>query len=106
MSSERLADDSDLQKIIRTAGRPLASSPSVVPPHEMPGEEGLIAGLRNLVALLRSGVAAPLALRERHGDLYRVQFIHRKLVAVWDADLVHQIAQNTDRVWSTALGWR
>jgi cytochrome P450 len=105
MSSEETRVDPDLQKIIRTASRPIGSSPKVTPPADMPGEEGMLAGLATLIGFTTKGVAHPLAKRERYGDIHKLQFMDRPIVAVWDADLVHRILQNEDRVWSTALGW-
>jgi cytochrome P450 len=105
MSSEPLLVDPDLQKIIRTASAPAASVPKVKPPREMPGDSGFLHGLRHLAGIVTTGIAHALESRARYGDIYRTQLVDNPMVAVWDADVVHGIVQNTDRLWSTALGW-
>jgi cytochrome P450 len=56
-------------------------------------------------SVLHRGIAYPLEMREKYGDIYRQSFAGVKMVIVWDAQEIHKILLNEDQIWSTAMGW-
>lgn len=94
-----------LEAVIKNAGAPVAVVRPVAAPKEMPGERGLLNGIRFFAGVFRRGVDFVVEKREAYGDVHCLQFFAAPLVMVWDADLIHQIMQNTDRGWSTAMAY-
>lgn len=86
-------------------GRPHAAIRPVVA-RDLPGERGLIAGLRNLRGWTHTGVDFMRARVAQHGPVFRMPLGPIEAIAVADPELVDQILRNEDRVWSAALGWR
>ncbi len=97
--------DPAIARIIERAGAPVAVPPNVAPPDTLPGTQSVIDGLRALFDSLRHGIVAYTDQRERYGDIYQGLFVTTPFIVVWDADEIHKILKNEDRVWSGAMGW-
>ena len=97
--------DPALLAIIKSAGRPVRSPKPPAPPTTLPGTMSFFESLRGLVGILRHGVAFASEVREQYGDVFRAPFVGTPMVVVWDADEIHKILKNEERVWSTAMGW-
>jgi cytochrome P450 len=101
----RVDVDPSLLAIIKSPGAPSKGPrPGPLPP-SVPGVEGVLAAITGVFGIVRHGVAHSAAMREKHGDIYRLPFAGSQVLFVWDADEIHKILKNEDRVWSTALGW-
>jgi cytochrome P450 len=95
-----------IRETVGDLGRP---SRAVRPSRDLdhlPGERGVIAGVRNAIALLREGATHSARQRARFGAVFRTQLGPTPMVCVADPELVLRVTRNEDRVWSTALGWR
>lgn len=86
-------------------GRPTAGLPPVRC-DQLPGEAGLVTGLRNLRAWMHTGVDFMRARVEQYGPVFRLPVGPIATVAVADPEAIERILRNDDRVWSAALGWR
>ncbi len=72
---------------------------------DIPGEDGPLAGTRNVVNFIKRGNAHWFDLRERFGTVYRTRFGPQTVVCVSDPELVAQILHNENRAWSAAIAW-
>lgn len=97
--------DPALLAVIESAGAPTKMPVLATPPAEAPGSLNPVLGAVNLVAFLRHGIGHAAKLRERYGDVYRASLAGVRMLVVWDADEIHRILKNDERLWSTALGW-
>ena len=95
-----------IREAVGDLGRP---SRAVRPSRDLdhlPGEGGVLAGVRNAVSMLREGAAHSARQRARFGPVFRAQLGPTPMVCVADPDLIIRVTRNEERVWSTALGWR
>ncbi len=97
--------DPSLLAAIKSPGAPQAGFRAPPLPESLPGLDGFLASVVIVFKSLHSGISYLTELRERHGDIYRVPFGGHPTVVVWDADEIHKIMKNEDRLWSTAMGW-
>jgi cytochrome P450 len=97
--------EAGLLSVIRSAGVPERGPKPPIPPDAIPGNMSLVEAAVGLVGNLRHGIAYSADVREKYGDIYRTPFIGLPLVTIWDADEIHKIMKNEERVWSTAMGW-
>jgi cytochrome P450 len=72
----------------------------------LPGDRGLLAGLRTIAGMFRHGEAYFIRQHQRYGPVYRTQLGPDPIVCVADPDLALAILRNQDGAWSAALGWR
>jgi cytochrome P450 len=81
----------------------------IVPPardlRHLPGESGLIVGLKNLAGRKREGAAYVTAQARRYGPVFRSAVAHYPVVCVADAELVGAMARNEDQLWSAPLAY-
>jgi cytochrome P450 len=105
LHAARVDVDPSLLAAITSPGAPSKGPRPPRLPASVPGVDGVIAAISGFVGLVRHGVAHAAAMREEHGDVFRMPFGGNAVLAVWDADEIHKILKNDDRVWSTALGW-
>lgn len=98
--SPRVAD------AIGDVARPRAGLPVTRDIDHLPGERGLVAGMRNLHGWLRRGNAHLVEQRHRFGPVYRTWMMRDPIVCVADPALVLQMVRNEDRSLSAALAWR
>lgn len=85
--------------------RPRAALPPRSNLGHLPGEAGLLVGVRNIFAPQRRGVAHYVDLQQRYGSVFRTQIGPIPLVIVAGPDLLTEILRNDDGAWSTALAW-
>jgi cytochrome P450 len=85
--------------------RPHAELPLRARTDHLPGEDGLLVGIRNLVGWMRRGNAHLVEQRRRFGPVYRTRLGNKPVVCVADPELVTSISRNEDRVWSAALAY-
>jgi cytochrome P450 len=78
------------------------SSPSL---DQLPGEEGIVAGVSTLIAWARRGTASMLDQRLYFGPVFRTQFGLAHVVAVTAPKLVLEILRNERASFSAALTW-
>jgi cytochrome P450 len=82
---------------------------AVVPPSRdlghLPGESGLMVGLRNLAGRKHSGSAYVTAQARRFGPVFRSAIANYPVVCLADAELLGAMARNDDRVWSAPLAY-
>lgn len=90
---------------IKSPGRPHRAPKAPSLPTSIPGAAGFFGALDLLFGTLRHGVAHGVKQREKYGDIHQAQFVGVPMVFVWDADEIHKMMKNDERVWSTALGW-
>lgn len=100
-----VAVDPALLSVIERPGAPVKLPPLPTPPPELPGSLSAVRGAVNIVSFLRHGMGHGAKLRERYGDIYRAKVAGVEMVVVWDADEIHKILKNDERLWSTAMGW-
>lgn len=72
----------------------------------IPGETGLVVGIKTIYGMFARGNASFLAKRAAHGEVARTQFGADPVVLFFDPDAVGTMLKNDDGLWSTALGWR
>jgi cytochrome P450 len=71
----------------------------------LPGEGGLLVGLRSAVSRTRRGVAYHLEKERQFGKVFRSQLGRLPLVYVGDREMIAQITRNDDHAWSAPLAW-
>lgn len=84
--------------------RPRRGMSTAIDLAHLPGEAGVIAGVRNTLGWMRRGNEHLLAQHRRFGPVYRTVFAGYTIVCVAEPDLVMSIARDA-QVWSTALAW-
>ncbi len=94
-----------MEEVVGDVARPRAAWPLNGDLGHLPGEQGFVAGARNLAGWLNRGADHLDDLRRRHGNVFRSQFWIHPIVCVFDPELVAKIARNEDRAWSAALAW-
>ena len=94
-----------ITEVVGDIDRPLRHFP--FNPHlgHLPGRSGVLAGARFLLGMVREGEAFFTRERKRFGTVFRHVVGFDPIVCVADADLNLQIAQNRERIWSSALTW-
>lgn len=97
--------DRALLAVIKSAGAPAGVPKLVRPPGSLPGTLSPVAGALGVIDALRRGVAYSADARDEYGDVFRIAFGGIPMVIVWDADEIHRILKNEERVWSTGMGW-
>ena len=95
-----------IRAVIGDPGRPHASLPANTEIGHLPGQSGLVAGMRNLFGVTRHGVDHLRAQVARYGKVYRHSFGPMQIVWVADPELLSEITRNEGKTWSAALGWR
>jgi cytochrome P450 len=97
--------DPALLAIIGKAGAPGRVPRLPIPPATLPGSMNGVVGAYHLVRILQSGLEYLLAYRARVGDFYRGTSAGTPMAVLWDADEIHRIFKNEERVWSTGMAW-
>lgn len=97
--------DPALLATIEKPGAPARAVKLPVPPDTIPGSMSSLAGFVTLARMLTGGIDALLAHRAKMGDIYRGKWAGNPGIGVWDADEIHRILKNDERVWSTAVAW-
>jgi cytochrome P450 len=104
-AAEPVNVDPKLLAVIKSPGAPSRGPKPPPLPSAIPGDESFLGSVHFLLGILRHGVAHSTEAREKYGDRYRVRFAGHPVLCVWDAEDIHKILRNEQRVWSTALGW-
>jgi cytochrome P450 len=86
--------------------RPRASLPLTANLDHLPGEGGLLVGVRTLLGWVRRGAVHTADAHRKYGPVFRTAFANWPYVSVSDPELIAQILKNEDRAWSCALAWR
>jgi cytochrome P450 len=97
--------DPRLLAAIGKVGAPESAPKLPRPPVALPGAIDPFKSAVNVIGYLRNGISHAAKVREQHGDFYRSAMGGLPMVVVWDADEIHKILKNEDRLWSTAMGW-
>jgi cytochrome P450 len=104
-SPARAAPAAFITAAVGDASRPHAELPLNARTDHLPGEDGALVGIRNLVGWVRRGNAHLVEQRQRFGPVYRTRLGNKPVVCVADPELVAGIARNEERAWSTALAY-
>jgi cytochrome P450 len=117
----RITSDVELQQVVESSGvevdrRIVAAVGDVARPRanavlnrdlgHLPGESGLVHGIRNVLGVMRHGAAVLTEQVQRYGPVYRHMLGPEPAVFVADAGLHAEIARNEDKAWSAALAYR
>jgi cytochrome P450 len=94
-----------IKEIVGDVCRPRASLPPGRPVADMPGDNGPLAGIKNVLGFVGRGNAHWVDLRRKYGALYGTKFGPETVVCVSDPDLLARILRNEDRAWSVAVAW-
>ncbi len=95
----------EILRIAGDVGRPQSPVPFATQFGNLPGDSGLLAGIRTVIGTQRQGEAYYTELVRRYGPIFRGRLGPSPLVYVADADLVWNVLRNEERVWSSALPW-
>ena len=97
--------DPALLAVIEKPGAPVRSPKLPIPPDTIPGTMSSVVGLYTLARMLSGGMDYLLEYRAKMGDIYRGTSAGNPICVVWDADEIHRVFKNEERIWSTALAW-
>lgn len=97
--------DPGIARVVGDVCRPERGYDPVPSTKHIPGKEGFLAGVANLMGWMRHGHAHLQAQARRYGSVYRSQLGNHRFVFVSDPELAGRVLRNQDKVWSTALGW-
>jgi cytochrome P450 len=85
--------------------RPVPSLPRGALRH-LPGETGIVRGIRSVAGFTREGNAYFVEQVRRFGPVHRSQFATFPVVFVGSPELILRVVRNDDGAFSAALAWR